>query len=168
MRYFIDTEFNEVVGEKAHHRPTIDLISIGIVNQEGRNYYAELHFNEDLCNPWVREHVLPLLGSKEHRKYHEDVAKEILAFVGRDPDPEFWAYFASYDWVVFCWLFGAMVDLPKHFPQHPMDLQQWWIQLGRPPNVKSRKPQKEHNALVDANWNREFWRNLDRYYRMIR
>jgi hypothetical protein len=38
--------------------------------------------------------------------------------------PEFYAYFADYDWVVFCWLFGKMMDLPKGFPMYCKDLKQ--------------------------------------------
>lgn len=36
----------------------------------------------------------------------------------------FYAYFADYDWVVFCWLFGRMIDLPSNFPQYCNDLKQ--------------------------------------------
>lgn len=169
MKYFIDTEFNELIGEDAHYSPTIDLISIGIVDDEGRAYYAEHRdFCERLCNPWVKENVLPKLGLVEKRKSSEEIAKDILAFVGRDPDPEFWAYYASYDWVVFCWLFGPMVDLPKHFPMHPMDLQQWWKQLGSPPDVKPPDPAEEHNALIDALWNKQLHAELDKYQKGLR
>ena len=38
--------------------------------------------------------------------------------------PEFYAYYADYDWVVFCWLFGRMVDLPEGFPMYCIDLKQ--------------------------------------------
>lgn len=38
--------------------------------------------------------------------------------------PEFYAYFADYDWVLFCTLFGTMMDLPKGFPQYCRDLKQ--------------------------------------------
>ena len=38
--------------------------------------------------------------------------------------PVFYAYYADYDWVVFCWLFGRMIDLPKGFPMYCNDLQQ--------------------------------------------
>ena len=177
MKYFMDTEFNEMGGsplEGKVFRPTIDLISIGIVDEQGREYYAESSdFAAQLCNPWVKENVLPLLGRMIDRKPNRVIAKEIIQFVGANPDsghfmPEFWAYYADYDWVVFCWLFGAMVDLPKGFPMLCMDLQQWWIQLGRPEKVKPRKPQKEHNSLVDANWNRELHHNLTQYQKMMR
>ena len=38
--------------------------------------------------------------------------------------PEFYAYYADYDWVAFCWIFGKMIDLPKGFPMYCRDLKQ--------------------------------------------
>lgn len=47
MKYFIDTEFLEGTQDKTifgikygQTKPTIDLISIGIVAEDGREYYA--------------------------------------------------------------------------------------------------------------------------------
>lgn len=77
--------------------------------------------------------------------------------------PEIWAYFASYDWVVMAQLWGRMVDLPSWMPKHPMDLQQWWVQLGRPLGLKPLKPEKAHDALEDARWNRDFYLSLQHY-----
>jgi hypothetical protein len=37
---------------------------------------------------------------------------------------EFYAYYADYDWVAFCWLFGKMMDLPTGFPMYCFDLKQ--------------------------------------------
>lgn len=96
-----------------------------------------------------------------------DIAFKVIKFVnepllgsrGRDK-PQFWAYYASYDWVVFCWLFGAMVDLPSGFPMHCMDLQQWWVQLGKPDIKPPQKNYVEHNALADALWNKELYEEL--------
>lgn len=38
--------------------------------------------------------------------------------------PELYGYYADYDWVLFCSLFGTMMDLPKGFPMHCRDLKQ--------------------------------------------
>ena len=42
MKYFLDTEFLEGTQKKwfGQTKPTIDLISIGIVCEDGREYYA--------------------------------------------------------------------------------------------------------------------------------
>jgi hypothetical protein len=37
---------------------------------------------------------------------------------------QFYSYFGSYDWVAFCWLFGKMINLPKHLPRYCRDLKQ--------------------------------------------
>lgn len=56
MKIFIDTEFT--CGE------TLDLISIGLVAEDGNSFYAERSdFDLALCNDFVRETVLPLLGA---------------------------------------------------------------------------------------------------------
>ena len=55
MLIFLDTEFTDFV------RP--DLISIALVAEDGREFYAErTDYHQDACNDFVRETVLPLLG----------------------------------------------------------------------------------------------------------
>jgi hypothetical protein len=52
MEYFYDTEFIE-------DGKTIDLISIGIVSSDGREYYAQsCEYDPRKANDWVRENVL--------------------------------------------------------------------------------------------------------------
>lgn len=213
MKYFLDTEFLEGTQDKTlfgfnygKTKATIDLISIGIVCEDGREFYAiskEFNikeawnrydikevweseytpevYNEDssysytqFCNKvqkkdyWVRENVLrpifyELYGKdinfhnidnyftyKEFKKLinkygktNKQIAEGIKEFcldqivitkpkegnyiAGFDfikGKPEFYAYYADYDWVVFCWLFGKMIDLPKSFPMYCNDLKQ--------------------------------------------
>lgn len=66
--------------------------------------------------------------------------------------PEFWGYYADYDWVAFCQLFGTMMDLPKGFPMYCRDIKQWCDQLGNPKLPDQGKG--EHHALLDARWNK--------------
>lgn len=55
MLVFFDTEFTDFI------RP--DLISIALVSEDGREFYAErTDYHRDACNAFVRETVLPLLG----------------------------------------------------------------------------------------------------------
>lgn len=90
--------------------------------------------------------------------------------------PEFYTYYGAYDWVVFCWLFGKMIDLPKGFPMYSKDLKQIYdekekIQLEGYKHLKENSPKlkqhvdypkqsKEHNALADAKWNLELHKFL--------
>ena len=57
MRYFYDTEFID-------DGRTIELISIGVVAEDGREYYAvSTEFDPDRAGSWVRKNVLPKLPS---------------------------------------------------------------------------------------------------------
>ena len=250
MKYFLDTEFLEgtqvpsfflknrigkLIG--AYQKPTIDLISIGIVAEDEREYYAiSKDFNlKEAWNRyqwkhrrvsdtntikekeyWIRENVLKpifydmlyLFNPVKHElhnisikefnyknfkyllsiygKTNKQIAEEIKEFCiikkyqsftnkplhCYDEDyPDFYAYYADYDWVVFCWLFGKMIDLPNGFPMYCNDLKQTLNerQLKRPldtgidillnpytlknhPNYP--KQENEHNALDDARWNK--------------
>jgi hypothetical protein len=95
--------------------------------------------------------------------------------------PEFYGYYCDYDWVVFCQLFGKMIDLPKGFPMYCFDLKQ---ELDRKANSyddhfmsgkenfetklsyiknKSNYPKQtnEHNALLDARFNKQLHQFLN-------
>lgn len=101
------------------------------------------------------------------------------------PEPEFYTYYGAYDWVVFCWLFGKMIDLPKGFPMYSKDLKQIldekannlidkvcyesgnhtvWTLNKAIANIKLHygypKQTNEHNALADAKWNHELYKFL--------
>ena len=55
MKYFIDTEFRE-------YPRSIELISIGIVTEDGKEYYAvskDFDLNKAWKNEWLRENVFP-------------------------------------------------------------------------------------------------------------
>lgn len=265
MKYFIDTEFIEgkqrirktwleaLTATKKLTEPTIDLISIGIVAEDGREYYAiskdfnlsEAWFRYDIKTMtnlpgdsdtnkmkvyWLRDNVLlPIYkewfsGDARNRfdfsystmkyalnkygKTNKQIAEEIKKFCSskleygrtigsretplglpsvqseygskikneRD-NPEFYGYYADYDWVVFCWLFGNMNDLPSGFPMYCKDLKQMLDSaINNTPKygnytfeestkiIKNYsnypKQTNEHNALADARWNFELYKFL--------
>lgn len=151
MKYFIDTEFIE-------YPNTIELISIGIKCEDGRKFYAESWaIDWSKANGWVIENVKPHLTG-ENVLDRNEMKKAILEFIGNDK-PEFWGYYADYDWVVFCWIFGAMIDLPKNFPKYCKDIKQLADEKDNP---KIEEPEKEHNALADAEWNEKYYNYLER------
>lgn len=90
----------------------------------------------------------------------DEMADQIKQFC--DPEkygkPEFWGYYSDYDWVVFCQVFGAMIDLPKGWPMYCRDIKQWCDQLGNPKLPEQQST--EHNALHDARWNKLAWEFL--------
>lgn len=209
-KYFIDTEFIE---QQINNNPVIDLISIGIVDEWGREYYA-INSDCDLnkASPWVVENVIKQLPPKnpmpteisprlwEESKAWKDkqtIAIEVAKFCGcsmdmeyllrkglwglwdrfllkldlsklkynfalreSEPKPEFWGYYADYDWVVFCGLFGTMMNLPKGFPMYCKDIKQLCDSLGNPRLPEQGKG--EHNALADARWNKQAYEYLQK------
>lgn len=147
-KYFLDTEFIE-------HPCSIDLISIGIVCEDGRELYRiSAEFDESKASEWVKANVISRLGEQK-RSTREQIKRDVLEFVGDHARPEFWGYYSDYDWVVFCWLFGSMMDLPKGWPMYCRDLKQWADELGNPKLPEQGKG--EHNALDDAKWNQRAW-----------
>lgn len=167
MNYYFDTEFIE-------HAGGVDLVSIGITTDEGREFYAEsISFNPDLADDWVKENVLAKLKFTDEMPFKdykdngiemcgtdEEIKIALLEFISEeiDPDPIFYAYFASYDWVVFARLFGRLIHKPKHFPMWVVDLKQMMWSKGLSKEWKREvcpDPEGAHDALVDARWNKK-------------
>lgn len=160
MKYFLDTEFIE-------DGKTIDLVSIGIFCEDGRRLYRQHKdavFNK--ASDWVWRNVFPHLLHFDMRTakcqdaecpwaYRWEIRDAVKDFC--DPEkygkPEFWGYYADYDWVAFCQLFGTMIELPRGFPMYCRDIKQLCDFLGNPelpPNPNT----SEHHALKDAEWNK--------------
>lgn len=216
MKYFFDTEFIEgfhkpFLGKRRHF---IDLISIGIVAEDGREYYAVSNeFDPDDADDWVKENVIAKLPADLLKwnsnssggilwKSNKTIASEIKQFLGYKPEftdygsdeftddknIEFWAYYADYDWVVFCGLFGRMINLPKGMPMYCRDLKQEFDLLAesiannsesdplvveykgmtvkqisdslkKDPNYP--KNVNHHDALSDAKWNLGLWKFIN-------
>jgi len=107
----------------------IDLISIGIVAEDGREFYAESsEVDWSKASSWTLETVKPQLDGKVMER--EQIGYAIRNFTDGDEQPVFWGYFPAYDWVAFSWLFGTMTELPFHYPQLCLDIKQWAIELG--------------------------------------
>lgn len=170
MRIFYDTEFCE-------DGARLDLISIGLVREDGVEYYA---VNEDvdgeriLANPWLREHVVPHLplhkssgdegfvldGKDASVKPRSVISDEVSAFISTTPRPSLWAWFASFDHVALTWLFGPMVNMPEGIPMRTNDLKQEAERLGDP--ILPEQRSDLHHALADARHNRVVADHLDR------
>jgi 3' exoribonuclease, RNase T-like len=150
MKFFLDTEFIE----RGRNYP-VTLVSIGIVAEDGREFYAiSSEFDPNTASQWVKDNVLSTLGS-EKRQTVDEIVSGVIEFiwpdVGRE-EPAFFGYYCDYDWVVFCQMFGTMMDLPRGFPMYCRDLKQMCDEQGNPKLPKQGKG--EHNALNDAKWNK--------------
>jgi len=117
----------------------------------------------DFCNP---PHIDLIVQNK-------DESQSVIS--GKTPI-EFYAYYADYDWVVFCQLFGKMIDLPNGFPKYCNDLKQlleskriiygnetpnrYWVKLEE--HSQYPKQENKHNALSDARWNKKLYEFLQK------
>lgn len=147
MKVYFDWEFLE----DGH---TIEPISLGMIREDGQEYYAELELGSALItritqHEWLMANVWPhLTGDWKPRV---QVAEEVRQFVGSKP--EFWAYCSAYDWVCLNQLYGSMVDHPNNWPFYCNDLAQY-----AESNGVHRRTQlpiiegNQHNALDDARW----------------
>lgn len=145
MRIWFDTEFIDT-GREIH------LLSIGLVREDNETYYAEpSDVDRSLACPWVTKNVIPHLHGPV--KPRAEIAADVVKFSGIGP--EFWAYYGAYDWVLMCQLFGRMLDVPPHWPNFVMDLQQLRIMTATR-NLPEQKS-VEHNALNDAIWTKQAW-----------
>jgi 3' exoribonuclease, RNase T-like len=152
MKYWYDTEFIE-------DGQTIDLISIGIVAEDGREFYfANKDCDYSKASAWVKENVLVHLDSSPINAVPVSKAwiyHALLEFCDIDKygKPEFWGYYSAYDHVALCQIFGTMMDLPKGWPMYTKDIKQLCDSLGNPQLPEQGK--NEHHALADARWNKQ-------------
>ena len=153
-RFFYDTEFIE-------EPSTIDLISIGLVSEDGQSrFYAQNEeCNFDVANDWVKENVIAHLikGVESIWKTREEIARGLIEFLqpSKEDPIELWGYYADYDHVALCWLFGPMVALPKGMPMYTRDFKQLIDMFGNPKLPTFAK--KEHVAIEDAEELRLRW-----------
>lgn len=159
MKIFLDTEF----WEDGPGRP-LQLISLGMHAQDGTELYVvNTDFDWGKCNnAWLHKNVRPGVGKGTPTFLaHANIDLVVLDWIKRlcpERKPEFWGYYSDYDWVLFCQIFGAMVDLPNIFPKYCMDIKQLAVMLGNP--TLPEQAEGEHNALYDARWNRKAWEFL--------
>lgn len=164
MRYWYDTEFLE-------DGSTIKLVSIGIVAEDGREYYA---VNSDMPverinrHEWLMANVwpsLPLRGRKEAGYSQKGtpgvldtssslvkprwvIANEVRDFLLAGEDVELWAWYGAYDHVALAQLYGPMIRLPKGLPMFTHDVRQLVDFTGV--DQLPQQAEGQHNALADA------------------
>ncbi|MET0133856.1 MAG: polyadenylate-specific 3'-exoribonuclease AS [Kibdelosporangium sp.] len=156
MRFFYDTEFIE-------DGVTIDLVSIGVVAEDGREFYAvSTEFDPAKAGQWVRENVLDKLPAPSDKAWlgRAAIRDRLMKFLSpHGESAELWAWFAAYDHVALAQLWGAMPALPRQLPRFTRDLRQRWEDVGKPslPNP----PNDAHDALADARHNLARWQVIE-------
>ena len=156
MRFFYDCEFIE-------DGTTIELVSIGVVDETGREFYAvSTEFDPAGAIDWVRRHVLDKLPAPADPAWRSRarIRDELLDFLSGPGEPiELWAWVAAYDHVVLAQLWGDMRALPRSIPRFPHELKQRWEDAGSPPLPAA--PPDQHDALADARHNLARWQAIE-------
>lgn len=149
MKIFFDTEFTGL-----HQKTT--LISIGMVTEDGRAFYAELNdYDKDQLDPWLSEHVIGNLTGK-HVLSTSELATELRMFLGQFDTVEMWSDCLAYDWVLFNNIFGGAFSIPKNVYYIPFDLCTLMKVKGVDPDINREayagfeEDQSKHNSLHDA------------------
>ena len=156
MRFFYDCEFIE-------DGRTIELVSIGVVDEDGREFYAvSTEFDPTRAIDWVRRNVLDQLpGPADPAWRSRDADPRRPAGLPAAPgEPiELWAWMAAYDHVVLAQLWGDMRALPRPDPAvHPRAAPALG---GRRVPALPPAPPDQHDALADARHNLARWQVIE-------
>lgn len=129
MKIFLDTEFTGL-------HQTTTLISLGLVAENGHEFYAEFNdYDVVQLNEWVNENVLPKLEfqSKSTGVWESQttfkiknnkvvIATKLREWFMQFGTVEIWADVLAYDWILFCELFGGAMNIPDNIFYAPFDL----------------------------------------------
>lgn len=171
MKIFFDTEFTGL------HQGT-KLISIGLIDENGRSFYAESnYFNNGFYTfddeKWIVENVVPSLtmygknngnpiiqygdGSKSKvYGYSECIKDNLEIWLSGYGQVEMWSDCLSYDWVLFNQLWGHAFKIPKNVYYIPFDICTMFKLKGIDPDINREEfagmtdGAEKHNALWDA------------------
>lgn len=183
MKVFFDTEFTGL------HKKTT-LISIGLVSEDGRKFYAELiDYDESQCDSWITENVIAHLYKSNWKKcesnyipnYHlagkYEIAKVLGNWFSQFDTVELVSDVCHYDMVLLIDLFGGAFQLPKNVCAACYDINQDIAQkynctmkeafdMSREDIMYSHYKERtvtgdKHNALYDAEVIRELYQILN-------
>ena len=156
-KIFFDAEFTGL------HQDTT-LISIGLVSECGKTFYAELtDYDKGQVDDWIQENVINNLSIDPSgiELYvvgdSFDVRNELSEWLSQFCDgTEMWSDCLSYDWVLFCQLFGHAFKIPGNVYYIPFDICTLFKDRGIDPDINREEfadfktNSRKHNALHDA------------------
>jgi hypothetical protein len=169
-KVFFDTEFTGL-----HQRTT--LISIGLIAETGTTFYAEFtDYDEHQIDGWLQDNVIKnlILNEDNHglnavscsgdhwvfKGASANVSLLLMNWFAQFESVEVWSDCFSYDWVLFCQLFGHAFNIPKNVYYIPFDISTLFYLKGIDPDINrgefsgmaftSSEIPKKHNALWDA------------------
>lgn len=145
MKIFFDTEFTGL------HKNTT-LISIGLIDENGRTFYAEFNdYNRSQVGDWIQENVIDNLKFNHYTTYlgpvdnescnqhlvmkgsKQEVVGILKEWLEKYDQVQLVSDVCHYDMVLFIDLFGSAMDLPKNICPvcHDIcqDITQNWLML---------------------------------------
>lgn len=128
-KLFFDTEFTGL-----HQNTT--LVSIGIVSDCGKTFYAELvDYDKEQVDDWLQKNVIDKLYLNPDEQQMTEpsdnwvvcgnkvyVTMRLKYWLEQFESIQIWSDCLSYDWVLFCQLFGHAFNIPKNIYYIPFDI----------------------------------------------
>ncbi len=180
MNIFFDTEFTGL------HKGTT-LISIGLIAENGRKFYAEFNdYDKKQCNDWIKTNVIanlmnlqPLGKPNASAVWPPDcycgtkrrIASELRRWFSEFGEPvQLISDVCAYDWILFCDIFGGAFEIPENVSPAPVDINQMIaaylkctpaeaFDVNREDFAESPDG-KKHNALWDAMTIKAIWSKI--------
>jgi len=169
IKIFFDTEFTGL------HKKT-SLISIGLISENGYQFYAEFKdYDRDQIDSWLEKNVIANTKFlKDYRPVTVNMSDKLIEIYdtkanikdaleawlrGFGVPLEMWSDCLAYDWVLFNDIFGTAFDIPENVNYIPFDICTMFKlkdidpDIHRESFVAGRKiddPKGKHNALADA------------------
>lgn len=160
-KLFFDTEFTGL-----HQNTT--LISIGIISECGKTFYAEFDdYDKSQVDSWIEKNVISNLKMKEKIVHFnktgievygnsESIKFELEKWFKTFDLIEMWSDCLSYDWILFNQIFGHAFNIPKNIYYIPFDICTMMKVYGVDPDISREEfanitnIEDKHNALHDA------------------
>lgn len=164
-KVFFDTEFTGL-----HQNTT--LISIGLISECGKTFYAELtDYDKSQCDDWIKKNVIKNLTiTKEIDEsldaWEDYKHKEAILFKGKleylkgalenwlnqFEQVEIWSDCLSYDWVLFNQIFGHAFNIPKNVYYIPFDICTVFKIKGIDPDISREEFINIENQKIDGKY----------------
>lgn len=166
-KIYFDTEFTGL------HKNTT-LISIGLVSETGKTFYAELSdYDHSQIDDWLEENVMkhlkfPLVKTAipktpvtaaDNYSFKGTTAelKELLTqWLEQFGEVEMWSDCLSYDWVLFNHIFGDAMSIPENVYYIPFDICTLFKIKNIDPDISREEfagvedSSEKHESLFDA------------------
>jgi hypothetical protein len=162
-RVFFDSEFTGL-----HQKTT--LISIGFISDCGKSFYAEFNdYDRTQIDDWLEYNVINNMlyngiyqtlektsTAISYKSTTENIKSKLVEWFTQFDQVEIWSDCLSYDWMLFCQLFGHAFNIPSNIYYIPFDICTSFKENNIDPDINREwyagltEDSKKHNALWDA------------------